>query len=71
MDVKTAADLARQHIADIFAADPRGIRLESWLYDDHLMVWSLTLGFAQSNIGLTRKVVRVSEANKCVLSVSS
>lgn len=71
MDLKAAAEIARQHIADVFAADPSKIRLESWLYDDHLMIWSLTLGFAQSGVGRTRKVVRVSEANNCVLSVNS
>jgi hypothetical protein len=70
MDLKAVADIARQHVADVFAADPRDIRLESWLYDDHLMVWSLTMGFAgEPQAARTQKVVRVSEANKAVLSV--
>jgi hypothetical protein len=73
MNLKAVADSARQHICDLFAADmPRDIRLETWLYDDHLMVWSLTLGFTPSNeerATPTRKLVRVSEADKSVLSV--
>jgi hypothetical protein len=37
-------------ISDVFAADaPQNIRVESFLYDDHLMVWSLTIGFAPSD----------------------
>ena len=72
MNLKAAADIARQHIADGFAADLRGVRLESWIYDDHLMVWSLTFGFASSGGAQpirTQKVVRVSETNRAVLSV--
>jgi hypothetical protein len=73
MDLKDAVAVARNHICDLFAADaPRNVRLEGFLYDDHLMVWSLTIGFAASGGGAeTRisKVVRVSEANKSVLSV--
>jgi hypothetical protein len=73
MNLKAVADTARQHICDLFAADaPRDIRLETWLYDDHLMVWSLTIGFTPSNdepATRTRKLVRVSEADKSVLSI--
>ena len=50
MDLKEAVAVARQQITDLFAADaPRDIRLENFLYDDHLMVWSLTIGFELSN----------------------
>jgi hypothetical protein len=46
MDLQKAVAAARQQIAQAYAADaPRDIRLESFLYDDHLMVWSLTIGF--------------------------
>src|SRR4051794_2917173 len=49
MNLKAVAETARQHICDLFAADmPCDIRLETWLYDDHLMVWSLTLGFTRA-----------------------
>ena len=75
MNLKDAAALAQAHIRDLFAADgPEKIRLEGFLYDDHLMVWSLTIGFARpghadgQEARLT-KIVRVSEANKSVLSV--
>jgi len=73
MNLKAVAETARQHISNLFAADmPRDIRLETWLYDDHLMVWSLTIGFTPSKderATRTRKVVRVSEVDKSVLSV--
>lgn len=81
MDLKEATAVARQRISDLFAPDaPRDIRLEGFLYDDHLMVWSLTIGFDLANhaakdpppTGQVRsyKIVRVSEADKSVLSVS-
>jgi hypothetical protein len=80
MNLKEAVAVAKQQINDLFTADaPRDIRLEGFLYDDHLMVWSLTIGFALSNYyqhGLTSaggarsyKVVRVSEVDKSVLSI--
>jgi hypothetical protein len=44
MDLKNAVTVAKQHICDLFAADaPQHIRLEGFLYDDHLAVWSLTI----------------------------
>jgi hypothetical protein len=70
VDLKGAVALAKQQIEDAFAADaPRDVRLEGFLYDDHLMVWSLTIGFALSNQERSCKVVRVSEANKSILSI--
>lgn len=80
MDLQQAVAAARHQIEKTFAADaPRDIRLEGFLYDDHLMVWSLTIGFDLSNharkasdsIRRARsyKVVRVSEADKSVLSI--
>jgi hypothetical protein len=75
MNMKDAVAAAKQHICDVFAAEaPQNIRLEGFLYDDHLMVWSLTIGFALSGDAAGQeprmtKLVRVSEANKSVLSV--
>ncbi|MBV9153896.1 MAG: hypothetical protein JO204_19190 [Alphaproteobacteria bacterium] len=73
MDLKGAVAVAKQHVQNTFAADaPRDVRLESFLYDDHLMVWSLTIGFAsaaRAEAGRICKLVRVSEANQAVLSV--
>jgi hypothetical protein len=73
MNLKAAAGVAKQHIEASFALDlPRDIRLESFLYDDHMMVWTLTIGFALaafSDRDRTHKVVRVSEANRTVLSI--
>jgi hypothetical protein len=73
MDLKNAVTVAKQHICDLFAADaPQHIRLEGFLYDDHLAVWSLTIGFAPSGNGQEPRIskfVRVSEADKSILSV--
>jgi hypothetical protein len=75
MNMKDAVTAAKQHICELFAAEaPQNIRLEGFIYDDHLMVWSLTIGFAPSGQADTpeprvAKIVRVSEANKSVLSV--
>ena len=75
MNLKAASTVAKQHICDLFAADmPQDVRLEGFLYDDHLMVWSLTIGFAPAGDPHGQepriaKIVRVSEANQSVLSV--
>ena len=72
MNLKEAAAVAKQQVADLFAPDaPQQVRLEHFLYDDHLGVWSLTIGFALPDRPETRsyKVVRVSEADKSVLSI--
>ena len=80
MDLKEASAVAREHLGKLLAPDRlEGVRLEAFLYDDHLMVWSLTIGFAVTPQGemapaalptRSYKIVRVSEANKSVLSVS-
>jgi len=73
MNLKSAAAVAKERICDLFAANaPENVRLEGFLYDDHLAVWSLTIGFAPSGQGQEArisKIVRVSEADKSVLSV--
>jgi len=73
MNLKDAATLAKEHVSSLFAAEAlQNVRLEGFLYDDHLMVWSLTIGFdppGPRQVARTSKVVRVSEANKSVLSV--
>jgi len=73
MDLQRAVAVAKEQIGEAFAADnPRDVRLESFLYDDHLMVWSLTIGFAAAgsgHAGRVSKIVRVSEANRTVLSI--
>ena len=80
MDLKEAVAVARQQIEELFAPDaPRDVRLEGFVYDDHLMVWSLTIGFAlpgpareaatSALQGRGYKVIRVAEADKSVLSI--
>src|ERR1700722_7952921 len=47
MNLKQAVAVAKQQVSDLFAPDaPHDVRLETFLYDDHLAVWSLTIGFA-------------------------
>ena len=71
MNLQAAVAIAKQHISERFAAQsPRDLKLESFLYDDHLMVWSLTIAFVRADPEMvSSKLVRVSEANMAVLSV--
>jgi hypothetical protein len=72
MNLKEALAVAKQRVNDLFApAAPQNVRLEQFLYDDHLGVWSLTIGFALPDQPEARsyKIVRVSEADKSVLSI--
>lgn len=73
MDLQAAVAVAKQHVNGLFGPDvPQNLRLENFLYDDHLAVWSLTIGYAlpRSAEGRNYKLVRVCEVNKTVLSVS-
>jgi hypothetical protein len=46
MNLKEAVAVAKQEVNHLFApASPQDVRLETFLYDDHLAVWSLTIGF--------------------------
>ena len=70
MNLKDAVAAAKAHLNELFAKDPpRDLRVESFLYDDHLMVWSLTIGITRGDTRCS-KMVRVSEANKSILTVS-
>ncbi|MGH9808407.1 MAG: hypothetical protein ACRD9W_14325 [Terriglobia bacterium] len=72
MNMQAAVAIAKEYISARFAADcPRDLKLETFLYDDHLMVWSLTIGFGRADPDTVRisKLVRVSEADMAVLSV--
>ena len=72
MNLKEAVTVAKQQVNDLLAPEiPQNLRLEHFLYDDHLGVWSLTIGFALPPGEDSRryKLVRVSEADKSVLSV--
>lgn len=77
MDLKEAVAIAKQQVHDLCAPDiPLNVRLEAFLYDDHLGVWSLTIGFAfaprapdAAPADRNYKMVRVSQADKSVLSI--
>ena len=72
MNLKEALAVAKQGVNGLFAPDAlRDVRLETFLYDDHLGVWSLTIGFAFPDRPEARsyKTVRVLEADKSVLSI--
>jgi hypothetical protein len=72
MNLKEALAVAKQEVNDLFAPVAlQDVRLEQFLYDDHLAVWSLTIGFALPDHpeARTYNIVWVSEADKSVLSV--
>jgi hypothetical protein len=71
MDLKRAVAAAKQHVSNLFAPEtPQNLRLENFVYDDHLGVWSLEIGYAlPEEQARGYKIVRVSEANRSVLSV--
>ena len=72
MNLKEALAVAKQEANDAFAPDaPHNVRLETCLNDDHLGVWSLTIGFVLPDHpeAHSYKIVRVLEADKSVLSV--
>lgn len=70
MDLQAAVAVAKQHVSDLLtAAAPQNIRLEEFLYDDHLGVWTLTIGFVLPDTARGCKIVRVSEVNQSVLSI--
>jgi hypothetical protein len=76
LNLKEAIAVAKQRIGEEFVADaPQNIRLEEFLWDDHLGVWTLTMGFASGREATSApaariyKVLRVSEASKTVLSI--
>jgi hypothetical protein len=70
VNLKEAVAVAKQQINELVDA-PQNIRLEQFLYDDHLGVWALTIRFALPGRPEARgyKIIRVSEADKSVLSV--
>jgi hypothetical protein len=73
MNLKDAVAVAKKRLEEVFAAEvPQNLRLEQFLWDDHLGVWSLTIGFARRDRPDTRsyKLVRVLEADKSVLSIN-
>jgi hypothetical protein len=70
MNVGEAARVAKQHLAALFAETPiKDLRLEEFLWDDHLGFWTLTLGYTPPEGPRAHKIVRVSEADKAILSV--
>lgn len=70
MNLQAAVAVAKQHVSDLLAtAAPQNLRLEEFLYDDHLGVWTLTIGFVLPDTARGAKIVRVSEANRSVLSI--
>lgn len=78
MDVKEAVDLAKQHVADLFAKEGLvNLGLEEVEYDDARELWRITVGFSrawdQQGVALlvgpakrTYKVVIIDKAGKAV-----
>jgi hypothetical protein len=49
MDVKQAVDLAKQHVADLFATEGLfNLGLEEVEYDDARDLWRITVGFSRT-----------------------
>jgi hypothetical protein len=70
MNVGEAVAAAKQHLATLFAETPlKDLRLEEFLWDDHIGFWTLTLGYTPPEGPRAYKIVRVAEADKAVLSV--
>ncbi|MGH7095949.1 MAG: hypothetical protein ACREFB_20775 [Stellaceae bacterium] len=66
-----AVAAAKRHLGEQFAGEPIGdLRMEEFLYDDHLGVWTITLGFNASSRPRDYRIVRVAESDKAVLSVT-
>ncbi len=67
MKVNEATALAKKYVLE---ASPGGavppLRMENFLYDDHLAVWTITL--ASPDIG-EPKVVRISNMDGSLLSI--
>jgi hypothetical protein len=69
MNLKEVVAVAKQEVNALFADAPQDVRMEQFLYDDHLGIWSLTIGFALPGDARGYKIVRVSQADKSVLSI--
>ena len=67
MNVKAAFSNARAHLEQLHPGDARQKpRLEAFVFDDHLQIWSLTLSFDNPSADGEReqRLVRVSEADR-------
>ena len=72
MNMREAVTAAKQQVGALFAPEAlQNVRMEQCVYDDHFAVWTVTVGFARPAQPETRgyKIVRISEADKSVLSV--
>ena len=82
MDVKTAVQIAKTYVSELFSGEQiRNIGLEEVEFDDQTKEWFVTVGFARSwdelsglekaVIGVRRsyKVVRMSNVDGHVISV--
>lgn len=84
MDVKEAVGVAKQHVRDLFAEEKIvNLGLEEVVFDEKGKSWLITVGFsrpwdAPNTLGgilppgepkRTYKVVKISDADKTVLSV--
>ena len=83
MDVKQAVQMAKEHVAELFADEPiENVGLEEVEFDESSQVWMVTIGFSrfwggrtQDNIvralGTARdfKIVRIEDGSGRVQSV--
>jgi hypothetical protein len=83
MDVKEAVALAKKYVAEVFAGEPiNDVGLEEVEFDEGAGIWSVTIGFSrpwETTRGVAAllpakrdyKVVRISDADKKMLSVKN
>ena len=83
MDVKQAVQLAKTHVAEIFADEPiQNVGLEEVEFDEMNDVWAITIGFSRfwgrigdvfraldGNAARTFKVVRIEDKSGRLQSV--
>jgi len=73
MNLKAAFSHARAHLEQLHPGGARQKpRLDAFVFDDHLQIWSLTLSFDNPSAEGEReqRLVRVSEADGSVVSVT-
>jgi hypothetical protein len=83
MDVKEAVALAKKYVGEVFAGEPiSDVGLEEVEFDDVAGIWAVTIGFSrpwETTRGVATllpvkrdyKVVRISDADKKMLSVKN
>ena len=69
MRVNEAIQLAKNFVQDAFPGEALSdLRSEAFVYDDHLAVWTVTIGFRRAETA-EQRVVRISNSDNSLLSI--